>query len=1073
MNLKLTWLMTLFMALVMNFSFGQEKTVTGTVTTAEDGLPLPGATVLVKGTTRGTQTDFDGQYSITVSGGETLVFSYVGTKTAEIAVGADSVIDVRLVADNALEEVIVTAQNIKREKKSLGSAIGEVDGERLQSQPTSDVGNILRGEVSGLNITSTTGNPGAAPNIIIRGFTSISLSNQPLVVVDGIPIDGSTNADQANGFGFIDNINQPSRLSDIDPNNIADVKVLKGLSAAVLYGAAGRNGVILITTKNGASPNAASKVEINVQTSTFFSDPHLPDYQNEFGGGFDQTFGFFVSNYGPSFSATDPELFGANFVGVENGQTIIRSPLRGLGDQSLLNGIDINDRYVYQPYQSVDNFFRTGVANNLSVSARGGDADASFTASFSHLTDQGFLPENNLIRNNASIGGKVKLSNKFTVSGSANFVTTRVKSPPISVSTGGNIGTFGNSSSIYSELLFTPRHIDLENLPFQAVDGRSVYYRAGNDIQNPNWTVRNARTGSDNIRVFGNIFLTYNFNDNHSLSIRSTADSFSENTFNGQNRGGTVAELTGFLNTQQNTSLILDNTLQYTGNFDFNENNNLQLIVGATSRYSSFEAFSQQSTNQLVFGVLKQFNFVDQAATQVEQVENILGLFTDATYSFNDYLYLNGSVRNDFTSTLEAENNSILYTGASVSFIPTDAFEGLKGDFLNYFKARFGYGSSAGFPTPYATRNVLGSTPRGFIDQAGNVIAFNNGANRLGNPDLKPERIDELEVGLDFRLFNRIGLNVSAFKRTTNDLITDRALDPATGFTVTRINAGQLENEGIEIDLDLDIIKSVEADGFRWGIRGNFYADEPIVTELPDGVDQIAIPGSQVFANGLANFAIAGQPYGVIQGIAIQRDDEGNRIVNPADGLYLENPDISIIGDPNPDWVSTVSNSFSYKNFTLGFDFQYRHGGDIYGTTASTLLGRGAIDIGVSRDATFILPGVLPSGAPNNLVLTSSELGFSVNGTTDELRIYDGTTIRLNLVSLSYKMPRRLLDKTPFGDITFTLSGQNLWYDAVNFPDGSNYDTNSSSLGVSNGFGIDYQAGPTARRYGFAVNLSF
>lgn len=1071
---RLTLKLFLLLCFTQFLSYSQQsKTISGTVTDSEN-LPLPGVNVIVKGTTTGTQTDFDGNYSITASEGQTLTFSYLGLRPEERLVGTNTTINVQMSEDaQALEEVIVTAQNIKREKRSLGSSIGEVDGARLETQPTADVGTILRGEVSGLNITNSTGSVGAAPNIIIRGFTSISLSNQPLVVVDGIPIDGSTNADQSNTFGFIDNINQPSRLSDIDPNNIQDVKVLKGLSAAVLYGAAGRNGVILITTKNGAAPNAPKKVEINVQTSTFFSDPHLPNYQNTYGGGFDQTFGFFVSNYGPAFSNTTPDVYGSNFVGVENGQVIINSPLRGLGDQSLLNGIEINDRYVYQAYESVENFFRTGVSNNLSVSARGGNENATFSANYSHLTDEGFLPGNNLIRNNASIGGTVKLSNKFTVSGSANFTTTSIKSPPIAGSTGGNTGTFGNSASVYSELLYTPRHIDLASLPFQAVDGRSVYYRSGNDIQNPRWTVNNARTGSDNTRFFGNIFLTYNINENHSVAIRSTADTFSEQTFNGQNRGGTVGELTGFLNTQQNRSLILDNTLQYRGDFKFNEKNNLQLIAGLTSRRSKFQAFSQASTNQLVFGVLKQFNFVDQSSTQVESVDNILGAFLDGTYSFNDYLYLNGSVRNDWTSTLETDNNSILYSGASVSFIPTDAFEGLRGDALNYLKVRFGYGSSAGFPTPYSTRNTLGSTPRGFIDQAGNVIPLNNGSNRLGNPDLKPERIDELELGLDFRLFNRLGLNISAFKRTTNDLITDRNLDPSTGFTVTRINAGKLENTGIELDLNLGIIKSSNQGGFNWDMKGNLYADEPVVTELPEGVDQIPIPGSQFFANGLANFAIAGQPYGVIQGNAIQRDANGNRVVNPADGLYLEDADLSILGDPNPDWVSTLTNSFSYKNFTFSFDWQYRHGGDIFGTTPSILLGRGNIDIGVPRDELFILPGVLPDGSPNNLVLTSSEIGFSVNGTTEELQIYDGSTLRLNLVSLSYSVPKKLLERTPFGNLSLTVSGQNLWYRALNMPADANFDTNSTSLGVGNGFGIDYQAGPTARRYGFSVNLSF
>lgn len=1066
MKTKFSGILTLLLAFVVQVSFAQ-TTVSGTV--SEENGPLPGASVLIKGTQTGSQTDFDGNYTIRASPSDILVFSYVGYTSKEITVGVQNTINITLTpADNILEEIIVTAQGVKREEKSLGYAISTVDSERLEAQPVSDIGSILRGEVAGLNITTGNGLSGSASNINIRGFTSLTGSNQPLFVIDGVPFNTDVIADPT--AGAANNLNQISGFADIDPNNIASVNVLKGLRASILYGQLGRNGVILITTKTGSQSGnfEKKKTEITVTQSSFISQAILPKYQNEFGGGFGLFFGNFVSNHGPSFTSNRDEDFGTEFVS-RNGNTVtINNPLTNVADTSLLGGLVV-DPVEFAPATSVEDFFRSGYVSNTSISAQGGNETANFSASYSNLDDRGFTPGNTFRRNNASVAGSVKLSNDFTVSGSFNYVDTTSAAPPLAAANGGNVGSTGNGSSIFSDLIFTPRHIDLFALPFQALDGRSVYYRAGNDIQNPRWTAANARVTSDSRRSFGNITLGYEINDHWSVSNRASLDLTTSFVSNGQNRGGVSGNVLGFLNNSQTRRTTFDDNLTLNGYYNVTDTSNISFTVGGNVRSDETTIAFQNSTQQLVFGTLRGFNFLNQISNEFTSTRNILGLYVDATYDFNEYLFISGSLRNDWASTLESQNNSLLYSGISGSFIPTAAFEGLKGDVLSYLKLRASYGESAGFPDVFSTRNVLNLNPRAFAAplQDGVIAATNTISNTIANPDILPERISEIEVGLDSRLFNnRLGLNISVYQRATTDLITNQALDPATGFTTTPINAGELEVEGIEIEIDATPLRIGD---FTWNINGNFNADETTVLSLPDGVDQIQIG---VAGSGAANFAIAGEAYGVIQGFAIQRDANNNPIINPADGTFLNDADLSIIGDPNPDWTSTLVNSFSYKGFNLSFEWQYRHGGDFLSTTASTLLARGNIDLGVDRRANFIIPGVLPNGQPNNIVLTSSDLFFNANLNTEN-RIYDGSTIRLNEASISYSFPSKLLEKTPFGKLSLRASGNNLWFRAVNLPADANFDTNALSTGVGNGQGIELLTGPTSRRYGFTVTASF
>ena len=1065
-------------------AFSQEKTISGTVTDRA-GLPLPGATVLIKGTSQGTSTDFDGNYSINANQGETLVVSYVGYTTKEAIVGTSNTLNFQLEeSTEALEEVVVTAQGIKREQKSLGYAVSTVKSESIEQRPDSDVARVLSGKVAGVNITASNGMSGSSTNIIIRGYSSVTQSNQPLFVVDGVPYDSGTN----NQTSFFDGSTESSRFLDLDPNSIESVSVLKGLSATVLYGSQGRNGVILITTKNSESGNVSKKTEITINQSVFLADAILPKYQNNYGGGFHQGFGFFFSNWGPRFDRTDDDGIanaGEYFGDAANGNAILFHPFNFIGDTSLIAGYEslLTQPYEYKPYDGVKDFFRQGSVYSTSINIRGGSDKVNFNANYGRTEDNGITRANSVTRNALSLGGNAQLSNKFSVSGVFNFTKTDYKSP--SNVAGGGSGVASASaggSGVFLDIMYTPRSVDLTNIPYQAADGRSVYYRSGNDIQNPYWTLKHAKTTQNTDRFNGNMSLNYDINEWLGVTYRAGIDTYTELNAYGQDRGGVDGDPTGIYRTIAVRNTIWNHDIIFTADKDLNEDLNLKVILGANGNRTVYTQDGLESTGQLAFGVLKHYNFTTNSAVNSFSALNIaydseanrLGVYVDATLGFKNYAFLNLVGRNDWSSTLESDNNSLFYPGASIAFIPTTAFDGISGDVLNYLKLRVGYGSSAGFPDPYFTRNVLDLTARSFVDNTATVISSNSVSNTLGNPDLKPEKVSEFEVGLDSRLFKALNLNVSLYKKKTKDLITSQRLDDATGFTNTLVNIGEIESKGVEVDFDLDVVNSAEADGFKFNLAGNFSANESTVTDLADGTDNIAL--TDILVGAAANYAVEGRPFGVLLGSTILKDENGNRVVGN-DGFYLVDNSLSEIGDPNPDWTAALIPTFRYKNFALSANIQYRQGGDIYSTTANALLGRGVVDYDdpINREANYILPGVDSNGNPNNVAITSTNLGFDnfFAGNIAELAIYDGTTIRLQELSLSYVMPESILKNTPFGSLTLTLSGQNLWYKAINFDGDLRYDTNSSSTGVGNGQGIDYITGPSSRRYGLSVKASF
>ncbi|HAS58053.1 MAG TPA: SusC/RagA family TonB-linked outer membrane protein [Algoriphagus sp.] len=1049
----------------------QQRVITGTVISDEDGLGLPGATVLVKGTTVGTTTDLDGNYSISVpAGSNVLIFSFVGLVSKEEAIGNRTVINVTLTTDAAqLSEVVVTAIGIEREKKALGYAVTSVGNEQLENRPEQDVARVLQGKVPGVNITSTNGMSGSGTNMVIRGYSSATGSNQPLFVVDGVPFNTSTN--NQNGF-TTGGATTSSRFLDIDPNNIEAISVLKGLSATVLYGDQGRNGVILITTKSGASKRKAAEVTIN--QSVFTNEAaSLPTYGQVYGNGFQQAPGFFFSNFGPRMD----EGRTVNHPYATSSVQKVREAFPQFWVDGIVGGTPV--QYEYKAYADPSEiFFRTGLISNTSVQVAGGSDKTSFNASFGYTDEEGFTPGNELKKYNFGLGVNSAVSDKLSVRSSFTFAITDLQSPPVNAAFGS--GPSGGIPSVFAHVLYTPRSVDLGGLPFEnPIDRSSVYYRGGNDIVNPNWLVRYYQNTSDVQRFFNSTSINYDLTDDFSITYRIGLDTYTELQELRYNRGGpssSLATTSGYYRSVNVTNSIWNQDLIINWKKQFSDKFGMSALIGGNSRYDTYAQNGVASQGLLAFGLFRHSNFTNSSSNDAysggglnfTQEERRMGIYANVTLDYSNYLFFNLSARNDWTSTVEPENRRILYPGASVSFLPSTAFN-WNSSTINDLKLRLGYGTSAGFPSPYRTRNILNQSARAF-ERDGAVTQTHSVSNLLGNPNLKPELHEETEFGIEAVMFNnKLKFDISLYQKNTRDLITQAPIDPATGFTSTAINIGKIRNRGIEFQATVTPVST--ASGFAWNSTINWGLYRSKTIELGGGLEEIVVAGFTT----LGNFAIPGQPFNIIKGVGFERDEQTGQPIVLSNGLYKPSAELKILGDPNPAWTGSWINSFTYKGFTLNAMMEYRHKGAIFSNTVTATLARGVTkDPVVDRELTFIMPGVKEDGTPNDIQITASDYFFAgYQGATDEPNVFDGSMIRLRELSLGYQIPSNLMSKTPFKRASIALSGTNLWFLALNFPPNMNYDVDVLGTGVGNGLGFDFVTGPSSRRFGGTVTLTF
>ncbi|SNT38268.1 TonB-linked outer membrane protein, SusC/RagA family [Ekhidna lutea] len=1054
-----------------------QRTVTGKVTD-DNGEGIPGATVQLKGTTSGVVTDIDGSYTLNVSDGDVLMISFIGFVTQEIDVGNRSVIDVSLATNfTELQEVVVTAIGLTAKKRDLGYSVQEVNSEEVDRANEVNLVAGLAGKAAGVQVTSSGGTAGAGAQIRIRGNSTIQGSNSPLFVVDGIPIDNSTFTTADSPEDAISNlgsggVNNSNRAIDLNPNDIESLTVLKGPAATALYGVRAGNGAILITTKRGQKGAARINYSFGM---TFDKVNKLPELQTTYAQGN-------VVGGVPTFEGPMTGSFTGNSWGPRIDE------LRYANEPSIWdpNGLIVHSSdpratsRVAKAYNNTEAFFETGVTANHYLSASGGTDNINYYISVGYLNQEGIIPNNTFERTSVKATISSNLTDKLKATFSSNFIN----SGGIKVQNG------SNTSGVMLGLLRTTPSFDnrggvnpaKDPSAYQFEDGTPRAYRGqiggGAIYDNPYWTVFKNFMDDNVNRIIGYGQLSYEFTDWFSLNSRVGLDQYSDirkfrndigsGSFGvGQviNQAITNTDLNvdvyGTLQKELSSSIYINGTFGW-NYYDKKVTNRREDGQGLASR-GFFNAASAQS-----------FSVVERP-----QAKQLYGVYGDVRISYLETLYLNITGRNDWSSTLGSANNSFFYPAVAVGWAFTENID--LGSALPYGKIRASYGKVGndapfGFTASTFTQARVRdgwTTPNGVLFPALGTNSFIPN-NILGNPELKPEFTTTFEVGADLKFLNgRITTDITYYRSLTEDAIISVDLPYTTGFAQTVINAGEIENNGIEAVITGSVVRTGDFD-YEIGFIFNKY--ESIVNEIAPGLDVITIDpfGTQRIQQG--------EPYGIFFGTRFLRDDQGRMVIDQNTGMPLQNPVDGKVGDPNPDFTLGFRNTFSYKNIELSMLFDFRQGGDVYNGTYGVLNGFGVGAATLDRNDRVVFPGVAADadGNPTESINTLEVVKGGTDGGTnfhqnygfvnlDELTVQDGSWIRLRDVNISYRLPQSVVDGLPFSAITINANARNVFL----ITDYTGIDPETNLTGAaSNVFGYDYFNNPNTKSYGFKLNVT-
>lgn len=1048
MRTKLKNYLALLLVLMAQVGFAQQRAVTGTVMD-NSGFPLPGVTVVIKGNTLGTQTDMDGKFSIQAAVSDVLVFTFVGMTTREIP-ATNTTMNVVLAEDAMmLESVVVTAFGIKRNPKDLGYSVSTITSDEITENSEPDLVRSINGKVAGVNVNISTGVAGASNQITIRGVTTLTGDNQPLIIVDGIAFNNTevTTSSQVTGGGGYE-----SALSSLDPNDIASVNVLKSTAAAALYGSRAINGVIVITTKSGSPrANVPKKLNVSLSSGTYFETiANLPDYQNTYGAGTNFQYGNVNGSWGARFDSRETIPTWPNLLAAfpELGPT---------------------QPYVARP-NNVKDLFRTGILLDNSVGFNYSGEQGSFNMTISNLDQEGYIPFNTYERTSISAGGNFRLENGLTIGANLSYSTTD--------QVGGFFGEnqYDGASSSFARTLFLARDWNF-NLPYKhPVTGYSVTPNAGYD--HPLWSWEHDQILTNTNRIVANVNLAYNITDNITASYRVGMNRYDLAREEIRDLGSRADAGVGSITTDDFINEDVESTFLVNFNYELTDKIGLEAIIGNNVLQNTQERRAFYGREMIVPDIYNLRNTLNVSNLLDEsQRKRQVGIFADLTFSYDDWFFLNMTGRNDWSSTLPKDNRSYFYPSISGSLILNEALN-LESDVLTFLKLRGGFAKVG----RDAEAEFLNTTF--VLGQPFNATPIISNPTFLADQDLQPEFADEFEFGVDAEFFNRrIALEASVYNKTISNLIVPVAVPASSGFTEYRTNAAEMTNKGVEIGLTL---VPVQTDNFRWSLQTNFTKNTNEVTQLIEGLDRYQLNPNEVA------YAIPGQPFGVFYGTKFARDENGNYLINQAGGGIIQDPELGIIGDPTPDFKMNFINTISYKGLTLRAQVDWKEGGDISSGTIESLLGRGVTRDTEDRERTFIIPGYYGTNdgqpildgngnqIPNTTQISMNELYFSPAGgntfainSVDEARIYDGTVYRLRELSLTYDLPSKFLDKTPFGRMSFSFVANNLWYFAPNVPKYTNFDPDVTSYGASTLQGIEVSAAPTSKRYGFRLNLTF
>ncbi|WP_128547730.1 SusC/RagA family TonB-linked outer membrane protein [Larkinella soli] len=1033
------WLLCVLFALP---ALAQERTVTGKVTSSDDGSALPGVSIQLKGTTRGTTTDSEGNFTMAnVPGNGTLVLSFIGMASQEVAVGNRDRIDVQLRSDaSQLSEVVVTAQGIERDRRSLGYSTQDVRGDALAQRSEPNVLNALQGKLAGVNITPSSGAPGASTNINIRGITSFNGSNQPLIVVDGIIFNNDVNQNPSTDNTLF-SAQSSNRLADINPESIESINVLKGPAASVLYGSRASAGAIVITTKTGR--NLKGKTEVTVNSSFNVQNVFgLPKLQNDYGQG---TQNNFINTSGNSW--------GPRFGG-------------SLTEVTTLQG----DKVPYQAYpNNVKDFYNQGSIWQNSVNIASGDERRNFILAIGNTLQKGVVPNTKFDRTNVQVGGESRLQNGLKISGTVTYVKTAQNGIPL-----------GNGGSAFGQLTRIPRSYDLIGRPYQDATGKSIYYSTTQN--HPLWSAYNETMRSQVDRFFGNVQVGYDITKWLNVSYRVTADTYTDRRKiksaigSARQPAGQLIEDT-FWRSELNGDLLIN--AHKDDLFLEGLSGNLLLGNNINQRRDQNSTLSAQELTIPGFDNVSNGS-VFTASQETYNERRLVGYYGQLSLSYNNYLFAELSGRVDQSSTLPKANNTYFYPAASVSFVPTDAFK-VNSNVLSYGKIRASIARVGRDADPYLLNSVFvpgsyGNNSASItfpVTIGGTSLPGFGPSSRIGNNNLTPEFVRSYEFGINLGFFrNRASIDLAYFDSRSTNQIFNVSVSNSTGYDTRTTNVGALRNRGIELVLNTTPVRL--NNGFKWDLVLNFTRIRNKVEEIAPGVTQSPITGNAFI--GINPSIVVGQPYGVIVGTANARSPQGEFLINPNNGLFVPGVAGQVIANPNPDWTAGLTNSFSYKGLSLSVLFDTRQGGDLYSFGAVDLRGQGHLYVtGIDRDQPRILPGVIEvtnadgskTYRPNNIQVSSQTYWANLGGLASQAAVFDGTVYRLREVALNYTLPKNLIAKSPFGAVTVGVSGRNLFFYAPNYYG----DPETNTQGAGNIQGLDLNGIPNTRNYG--VNLRF
>jgi TonB-linked SusC/RagA family outer membrane protein len=1053
--------------LAVQITFAQERTITGTVVD-EDGLPLPGVTVLIKGTNTGTQTDFDGNYSIGADQGDILVYSFVGMETAEYTVENVDTIDVTLTTDSAqLDEVVVTALGISREKKSLGYASQAVDGGDLTRSRSSNALNALSGQVAGVQITNNSGQLGGSSRIVLRGVGSITQGNKPLIVVDGIPLDNSNyNSEDAQdgggGYDFGDT------GFDINPDDIESMNVLKGGAAAALYGNRANNGAIIITTKSGKE----GKAEITINSGISFESVNvIPQVQKLYGGGggdattigqstFDQ-----VTINGTSYNIPQygvDESWGPRYD--PNTEVLHWDAFDPEFPEQYLNPRP----WVY-PENDKEDFFNTGMTTNNGVAFSLGSEKSNMRLSLNNTQSQGIVPGSELDKTSLNFNGSSQLTDKFEVNAGINLTVTDGYNRPA-------FGYSGNSV-ILQFFQFGQTQLDYNRLQDYILPNgqQRTWNRIAYDnptpryTDNPYWIINKNYSEDKRTRWFGNVGARYDFTDN----LYATAKMYMDNyDFRVATRiaEGSQAQSEYYEADRDFTEINYEAILHY--NKDISDAFNINAFVGGNKRDTKFRSLIGETQGGLVVPEIYNLNnsVANPRIEDFDQNKQIESVFGSASFGYDDMLYLTVTGRNDWSSTLPEGDNSFFYPSINGSFVFSQV---LDTDWISFGKIRGGYAEVGSDTDPYQLRNTYQSRVPFFGSIRYNQPDQNN------NPNLQPERKNTWEVGLEMGFWdNRVSFDVTYYDEVTEDLITPVQVDPATGYNSTVANAGKLSNKGIEALVNITPIKTED---FNWNVTWNFAKNENELLELLPGVNSLEIASFPF--NGVTLNAVVGERYGQIRGTNYVFDDEGNRVVG-ANGSYLETPNVENLGSILPDYNMGIRNAFSYKNFDFSFLIDMQKGGvyrsltNIWGnysgileeTAANNRREDGVVLEGVTGDVTYNDDGTytVSNTSENTTRISAQRAGQDYFFGNDAQNVFEADYWKLREVTLGYTFPKDWMGKSGIESVRLSAFGRNLLVWGL---DNDNFDPEVATGGSGNIQGSEGGSLPSTRSYGLNVEI--